>query len=276
MIVVTGTKRSGTSLWMHLLSESGVPCIGERFPSGWGDRLGVANPDGYYESELIAGIYHRTNPHPLTGAYLAPQQTRGHAVKVFIPGLVRTDVAFLDRCIATVRGWRDYVASRERVLALQPPPDPTVPVLPPVLEWWSQNFALVRDFAIRGYPGHVVSYESLVRDPARVIADVFRWLDHPSLGPDPATAAQRVAGLVRTDPPPAARNLESALPEGLRPSHLELFDALHHAIDSEQPLSGTLVRALNQAETELRSVLLEHHANLNAHAVSDLLGPRLS
>ena len=51
-------------------------------------------------------------------AYLPPEQTRAHAVKIFIPGLVRTDVAFIDRCVATVRGWRDYVRSIRRVEAM--------------------------------------------------------------------------------------------------------------------------------------------------------------
>ncbi|MBA3545934.1 MAG: hypothetical protein H0T76_05600 [Nannocystis sp.] len=106
MIVVTGTKRSGTSMWMHVLVAAGIPYIGERFPAGWGELLRDANPDGFFESELMIGINYRTNPHPLTGAYLAPHQTRDHAVKIFIPGLIRSDVAFLDRCIATVRGWR--------------------------------------------------------------------------------------------------------------------------------------------------------------------------
>ena len=116
MIVVTGTKRSGTSMWMHVLVAAGLPHIGDRFPAGWGELLRDANPDGFYESELMVGINYRTNPHPLTGAYLAPQQTRDYAVKIFIPGLVRSDVAFLDRCIATVRDWRQYVASLRRVV----------------------------------------------------------------------------------------------------------------------------------------------------------------
>ena len=127
MIIVTGTKRSGTSLWMHLLVAAGLPHVGDRFPGGWGELLRDANPDGFFESELVAGINYRTNPHPMTGAYLHPDATRQHAVKVFIPGLVRSDVAFLDRCIATVRDWRSYVTSMRRMQALP---------LAPVLHFW--------------------------------------------------------------------------------------------------------------------------------------------
>src|SRR5688572_15197157 len=118
MIIVTGTQRSGTSMWMQALIAAGLPAIGDRFPAGWGDRLKAANPNGFFESELLAGINFQTNPHPLTGAYLRPEATRRHAVKVFVPGLVRTDVAFIDRCIATVRAWPAYVVSARRLRAM--------------------------------------------------------------------------------------------------------------------------------------------------------------
>src|SRR5688572_8443921 len=175
MIIVTGPKRSGTSMWMHVLVAEGLPAIGERFPAALGDVLAAANPDGFFESELVAGINFQTNPHPVSGAYLAPQATRRHAVKVFIPGLVRTDVAFIDHCIATVRDWRSYVASSRRVRALAGA-DPGDSLLPPALEWWSCNYGLVRDLAIRGYPVHVLSYDGFLRDPERTTSEVLGWI----------------------------------------------------------------------------------------------------
>ncbi|MCA9638710.1 MAG: hypothetical protein KC420_21925, partial [Myxococcales bacterium] len=119
MILVTGSKRSGTSMWMQILAAAGLPVIGERFPASWEALIGDQNPDGFYESQLSAGIYHRTNPHPLTGAYLFPEQTRRHAVKVFVPGLVRTDLAFIGPVIGTMRSWREYGPSLARLHALE-------------------------------------------------------------------------------------------------------------------------------------------------------------
>ncbi len=52
---------------------------------------------------LRAGIYYATNPHPRTGAYFFPEQVEHHCVKVFIPGLVRTDRAFIGRVVASMR-----------------------------------------------------------------------------------------------------------------------------------------------------------------------------
>lgn len=268
MIVVTGTKRSGTSLWMHVLVAAGFPMIGERHPGGWGDLLRAANPDGFFESELVAGINFRSNPHPLTGAYLAPEQTRRHAVKVFIPGLVRSDVAFLDRCIATVRDWRSFVVSSRRVHAMARAGGlarDDLAVLPPALEWWCSNFALVRDLAVRGYPIHVLSYASLLQDPARVVAEVLAWIGEGD--------ASRAIDVVRperagadTHPP------DVELADDVEPRHLAVFDELYAAIDDERPLDAGLVERLNRVDAELRPRVLEHQARAHADTVADLLG----
>jgi hypothetical protein len=266
MILVTGTKRSGTSMWMHVLVAAGLPHIGERFPAGWGELLRAANPDGFFESELIAGIHYRTNPHPLTGAYLAPQQTRQHAVKVFIPGLIRTDVAFIDHCVATVRDWRSYVSSTRRVLALQGGSDPTS--LPPALEWWCNNYALVRDLAIRGYPVHVVSYDGFLRDPARVATEVLGWI---GCG-DPEAAARVVRPELRTadrDAPP-----DPELADGIAAHHLAVFDELYATIDREAPLGASFIDRLNRTNDELKPAVLEHQAGVDADTVADILGRR--
>ncbi|HWB74616.1 MAG TPA: hypothetical protein VG755_06665 [Nannocystaceae bacterium] len=268
MIIVTGTKRSGTSLWMHLLVAAGLPHIGERFPAGWGELLRDANPDGFFESELVAGINWRTNPHPLTGSYLAPATTREHAVKVFIPGLVRSDVAFIDRCIATVRSWRDYVMSTRRLAALERDKGTRrdeSSTLPPALEWWCSNYALIRDLAIRGYPVHVVGYDALLRDPGRVVSETLAWIGTG----DPEHATQLVRTGSRSD---TRRPSDADLADGLAPAHLEVFDELYHAIDSERPLSAAFVDRLNRTDADLRRAVLEHQASIEGETIADLLG----
>ena len=65
MIFVSGTKRSGTSMWMQVLQAAGLPILGKAFPRNWGTGpLRDANPDGFYETLLRNGIYFATNPHP--------------------------------------------------------------------------------------------------------------------------------------------------------------------------------------------------------------------
>ena len=260
MIIVTGTKRSGTSMWMHVLIAAGLPFIGDRFPAGWGELLRHANPDGFFESELMSGINYRSNPHPLTGAYLHPDHTRTHAVKVFIPGLVRSDVAFIDRCVATVRGWREYVASVRRV-GLEGPS------MPPALEWWCNQYALIRDLAIRGYPAHVVSYDSFLRDPARVAADTLDWIGFGD--------ARAAAEVVRAHAPQTrVRSPDAALADGIAPRHLEIFDELHEFIDQGRPLTARFIAALNETDEALRPMVLERQAQLDASTVADIVGRR--
>jgi len=263
MIIVSGTKRSGTSLWMHLLVQAGLPLIGERFPKGWAELLHEANPDGFFESELVSGIYHRTNPHPLTGAYLPPQQTRTHVVKVFIPGLIRTDVAFIDRCVATIRSWREYVVSIQRMQALSGQDAQTQ--LPPALEWWVNNYGLIRDLAIRGYPAHVVSFDSLLRDPQRVIAETLAWVGHGDASQTLDVVRPEQRGGQEGHPP------DAALADGIEPRYLAVFDELHHTIDAEQPLTASFIDTLNRTDEALRPMVLERRAVLEAATVADIL-----
>ena len=79
MVIVTGTRRSGTSMWMQLLQGAGFPAIGEAFPAQWATSIGEENPHGFWESQLRGGIYYATNPHPKTGTWLSPQHTRRHS-----------------------------------------------------------------------------------------------------------------------------------------------------------------------------------------------------
>lgn len=244
MIVVTGTKRSGTSMWMQILVAAGLPFIGERFPRDWAQRHAVANPHGYFESQLMGGIYYRSNPNPQTGAYLFPDATRLHAVKVFAPGLVRSDVAFIDRCIATVRPWREYVASMARLDAsFGKPSIGAGSGLSPVLTWWVENYALIRDIATRRYPAHVVSYAAVLADPERHVREVLGWI---GIGdPEPAIAAVESAAR------PVVAGPDPAEDPDVEPAHLAVFDELYDAIHSGRPLDDALIAALNQVHHEL-------------------------
>ena len=277
MIIVTGTRRSGTSMWMQILAAAGIEVIGEKFPKHWGEHLSAANPDGFYESELIAGIYFRTNPHPVSGVFLFPDQTVHHAVKVFIPGLVRSDLAFIDRVIATVRPWRAFARSRERLRALvrastshEGPelaslePADEAQTLPPGLEWWSENFELIRDIATRRHASHVLSFDSLLADPEASIHAVIQWLG--------VGDARRACAVVRGDRPPSADEQAEADTTGLAARHIEVFDELYDHIHRGKSLSQALVERLNLTDRELRPRLIEHNAAVKAAALAVLAG----
>ena len=250
MIIVTGTKRSGTSMWMQILAAAGLPLFGEAFPRNWEQTLHEANPGGFYESILRRGIYWRTNPHPRTGAYFFPEQVEQHAVKVFIPGLVRTDRAFIGRVIATMRPWREYVRSLRRLWALEDEArtqrDPRAkppPRLSPALEWWSENYMLLRDVATRRYPVHLQSYDGLLDDPATVLQRTFEWL-----GFGDAEAAQRA---VEPERRTQRAEPDEPEPESLDPSVVAVFDRLYAVVHASEPITPDLLQALNHTHATL-------------------------
>lgn len=249
MIIVTGTKRSGTSMWMQLMKAAGLPVIGDPFPGRWKDSIGDANQKGFYESFLRRGIYHATNPHPRTGDYLHPETFRHVAVKVFVPGLLRTDHAQLHRVVATMRNWREYPGSINRLYGMEQAfhadrgrqrPEPVR--VPPVLEWWLENFMLVRDVATRRYPLHLITYERLLADPATELPPIFKWL---GVG-DPAPAIAQVDPRQRTQ-----HADELPIPEGIEPDIAEVFDAFYQRVHTGEPLDAAFIQTLNDTHDRL-------------------------
>ncbi len=188
MIVITGTKRSGTSMWMQILQAGGIQVIGSPFGQNWEKTIKDANKRGFYESPLRRGIYYQTNPHPKTGTWLHPKATAKVGVKVFIPGVIRSDVIYLGRVIASVRPFRAYTASLRRLYEMEAasiaelreqegkPARPPTPHLDATLEWWLENFLLIRDVVTRGYPARFVAYESVLSNPEGVLSEIFAWL----------------------------------------------------------------------------------------------------
>ena len=255
MVVVTGTKRSGTSLWMQILGAAGVSRIGSAFPHDWESRLGHLNPQGFYESRYRSGINFLNNPHPLSGEYLVPLETSRHAVKIFIPGLLRTELVYLDRVIATMRDWRSYCHSRARLEAAErdqasPSSDEETDEddrrfhpgyhLPAHLEWWLENYALLRDVMVRRYPFHLTTYERVTRTPEQELPRLFEWI-----GEGDWMSAISVVQRPRTD-------WDAAVEHDLEPDQVTVFDELYRLVHEGEPLSEDFLLQMD----DLHAVLL--------------------
>jgi hypothetical protein len=156
--------------------------------------------------------------------------------------------------IASVREWREHEASLGRLHAMEDadriaaggedgPPER----MPPALEWWSENFALVRDISIRRYPVHAQSYDGLLRDPERVIRETIQWL-----GQGDAEGALKA-------PKPQHRNFERPVSSsGIPGDAAEVFDELYAAIDQRRELTAAFLVKLNQTNELLAPQLREH------------------
>lgn len=262
MILVSGTKRSGTSMWMQALAAAGLPTIGTPFAAHWEASIREANPRGFHESILRQGIFYATNPHPKTGRWMHPDAVRRHVVKVFVPGLVRTDYAYIDHVVGTMRDWRCYGGSLTRLtgmedawIATQPDGDTRLAnarrnrtVLPHPVEWFLENHELIRDVAVRGYPVNLCTYARVLRDPERELGAVLRWLGEG----DVAAAVAAIEPSLTTQDP-----VEGDL--GMDPAHAEVFDTLYATIDRNEPLRGPLIDELNR----IRDALVERYGELS-------------
>jgi hypothetical protein len=255
MIIVTGTKRSGTSMWMQILRAAGFPTLGEAFPRDWSRTIRKANPEGFFESPLRTGIYYATNPNPRTGLYLFPQSTRRTAVKVFVPGLVRSDMAFVDKVIATMRSPREYVHSLERLYAMEREnktrlahekgrePLPFLEYMPPALEWWNDNYRLLCDALVRRYPLHMVSYETVLERPDESVRETLAWLG----GGDTPRAISEVRAHMRTQRAETLSTDAIDLPADIA----RLCDELYARVHEQKPLDGPFIDRLNAAHDVL-------------------------
>ena len=259
MIFVSGTKRSGTSMWMQVLSAAGLPVLGKAFPRNWGKgKLRDANPDGFYESVLRNGVYFRTNPHPTTGQYFLPEHVTGYVVKVFVPGVVRSERAYIESLVANIREWREYEASINRLYELENQdrrklkPEAEDPFrFPPAYEWWMENFALVRDLSLRKYPAQLQTYDEVLANPEKVISRVLGRIGYGDV--EAAVAAVKPENRTQERPESTTE---------LDPEDVRVFDDLYGAVAEGKPIADSLLRDLNATNKRLVPLLTELQAKL--------------
>lgn len=258
MIVVAGTKRSGTSLWMQILSRGGFQTFGAKFPSNWEKSIKDANPHGFYESVFREGINWTTNPGS-GSQYIRARDTQDIAVKIFMAGVVKTEAAYLDRVIVTTRHWAEYAQSIRRLYALELThlqEHEDVPhreekkakiqraiIAPVEYEWFFENYEFIRDFNLRRYPCKLAVYEHLLLDPEKTIRTVFSWLG-------------------KGDVEEAVKAVDSTLAEKKihRPAvahpYAEIFDEFYQALEVGK-ITEPLLEKLNTTAEKIRRELRE-------------------
>lgn len=170
MVVVTGTGRCGSAMWLQVLGAAGMPVLGQAF----GPKQDPAfNPQGYFESALMHGIHPGTNPDLNSGAELLPEMPA--ALKVSIPGLRITERRYLDRVLLSARPWLDYAASVGRMhRGLGAGSGGAADRV-----WFTQHLALMQDAAARGLGLKTLWLPDVVASPVERIAEVVAWLGLP-------------------------------------------------------------------------------------------------
>lgn len=263
MIVVSGSMRSGTSMWMQLLHAAGLPIIGAAFPARWGETIGAHNEGGFYESILRRGVHSGTNPNPRTGAFLPPDATRRHVVKIFAAGLARTETRYLDDFVLTVRDWRAFARSRERLLAdehaaFEARLGRTLPErrhVPPLLEWITDQAIAIGTIRTRKLRGRIVAYERALTDDA-LVREIVQGLG----GDAEAALARRDVRAQRVREPEAHPDDRAGLEPTLADEAEQLASELHRELLERRPLRTPLLDRLDDVLARCRAPLAAAHA----------------
>lgn len=230
MIIVTGSGRSGTSMWMQALVAAGLPFVGEAFPGQFARMFG-ANPRGFYESAL------RDLGLPNASEELV-RQYAGHAIKMFIPAVRRTNAAHIERVICAVRRFDEFAGSMKRMRAMSGSPVGDADALPGI--WWRSNYGAVIDAWKRGYPFRAITYDAVTADPEKTVGETMAWLGL-SAG-DAAKALQAIAPELRTQ----KRHHGPVIGE-----ESEAFEALYDAVGKGKPLTPALLKKLGDANRRI-------------------------
>jgi hypothetical protein len=132
---------------------------------------------------------------------------------------------------------------REAKSKLENAPDdiPGPVVMPPLIEWWVENFSLISDIVTRRYPFLMVAYESVLEEPDKTLRDVFRWVGEG----DVEAAIAGVEPRLRTQSGEVSDQAEEPDVE-LEPEVTEVFDALYEVVRTQSPLEQSFIDRLNE------------------------------
>ena len=141
--------------------------------------------------------------------------------------------------------------------------------LHPVLEWWSENYLLIRDYSIRRYPFHCLAYDLLLNRPEDQIPPILSWL-----GQDLPTDLTQRGGF--KFPEPHTLDIDAGIAAVLpntqtqkRTSleHLsfpfdakteQIFDDFYECFTKDCQLPASLIKDLNQCDKVLQPQIKKH------------------
>ena len=164
MFIISGYKRSGTSLMCQMFDKAGFNGLGERFPKVWEETIKVKNTEGFYESKFIEdGANNQTSPWPASRHTLS-------ACKIFCGGIIKTDQSYIDKIVLMVRDWRTqthslrsmYANTNEHGYGIE---DDRIMKYPDGYEFFHYYYEFIKDYRKRGYDTLVVDYDTLLTNP---------------------------------------------------------------------------------------------------------------
>ena len=117
--------------------------------------------------------------------------------------------------------------------------------LHPTLEWWRENYDMIRNFATRRFAFNLVSYQKLLSAPAEIIPPVIKWCG----GGDVEKAIAVVKPKLNTQKETIVED------SPLTPEQETVFDELHDYFYRQDPLQASFIQKLNEMDQELSKLI---------------------
>lgn len=182
--IVTGSKRSGTSMMMYILKEAGIPVGGFKFPMRINSEnedtiidagrefsafendesyatLRSFNTNGYWEYPSVCGkgIQHKHKTYD------------GSVVKVFNEGLLLSEESLVGKVMFMMRNPKKVLHSSIKIGKLKN--DPVLIDLQAIRmkKLWAETFRW-----LKGKDFRIIIYEELLLDPSHSIKEVIEWI----------------------------------------------------------------------------------------------------
>jgi hypothetical protein len=180
MILVTGLPRSGTSLMMRILESLSIPITGEEFFDGKDEdrkeRAKYLNPEGFHE---IRGIV-------VSGKFKNPEEFKGKAVKVIVPGILRVPKEHVEKIIFCLRDPSEIIESQRNLTSnIEVATSEGKKYAPELIKRSFDGYIRNMSFLILGSDEDfwnktlVVSYKNLMTKPEEEIQRISDFLNVP-------------------------------------------------------------------------------------------------
>jgi hypothetical protein len=116
---------------------------------------------------------------------------------------------------------------------------------PPEIEWWFENYELIRDLATRRYPFQLIAHGRLLAEPRGTIEKVLNFLD------DGQTPLDIEAAVSVVEPKLSGRSASNYQSDHLSTEDIDVFDAVYASVHGDGRLSGELINAINDTQNRL-------------------------
>lgn len=173
MIIVSGLRRTGTSLMMNILKEAGFDAYAALFShETWESKLKELNPNGFFES-----AFRDSGVNPIQMEF-SPKEVEYTAIKVFASAIPRCDGEYITKQIIMLRDFSEVYKSQERMKELDEKKelDSKEDIFEPGETYLLDYYCVLRDIVKRNKPTLFIDYYDVMQKKDEVLGTLRRFI----------------------------------------------------------------------------------------------------